>query len=78
MIDQLANNAMPMTSQTTCSAGNLRRLALAFPVAARACSIHSGGNEEENVLMSSGTFSLKATRAALSLMIRSPVEIGLS
>jgi hypothetical protein len=47
----------------------LRRLALAFPVAARACSIHSGDNEEQNVLMSSGTVSLKAKRAALSLMI---------
>jgi len=31
----------PITSQTACSAGNLRRRMLALPLAPSACSIHS-------------------------------------
>ena len=64
-IDRSRNRAIPSTSQTACSAGNLRRRIDAVPVAARASSIHDISSEAWNRAMPWGpSCSVAATAAA--------------
>ena len=53
-IERFRNSAIPMTSQTTCSAGNRRVRSVAVPVASSACKTHSGSTSRRRSSNASG------------------------